>query len=220
MGNRLDFGAMVRLASTAPRLAALLPVFAVLGACAIGPQMKEPPASFDLGPQRVYVKENPGLRTVLLLPGVTAPAWLDSPAIVYRLNYQDAARPQAYANSRWAASPAQLLTQRIRSRFAAAAVGIVTGGDGARADYALRIELDDFSQSFDALDQSRVAVRARATLVDLASHALHAQRTFALERPAAPDAAGAVTALGVASDALIEELLGWTAHNLKDMAPK
>lgn len=157
---------------------------------------------------------------MLLLPGVNAPGWLDSSGIIYRLNYQDAARPQAYARSRWAASPAQLLTQRIRSRFAAAAVGVVTGSEGARADYALRVELEDFSQSFDAPDQSRVAVRARATLVDLASHALHAQRAFALERPATPDAAGAVGALGEASDALIEELLGWTAQNVKDRVSK
>ena len=219
MRNFPIFSAIVRLTRKALRLPALLPVVALLGACALGPQVKEPPASYDLGPQRAYVQENPRIRTVLLLPGVSAPAWLDSPGIIYRLNYQDAARPQAYAGSRWAASPVQLLTQRIRSRFAAAAVGIVTGGDSARADYALRIELDDFSQSFDALNQSRVAVRARATLVNLASHALHAQRTFGVERPAEPDAAGAVTALGIASDALIEELLGWTAQNLKDRSP-
>ena len=211
-------GALCGFTSKAPRLAALLPAVVLLGGCGIGPQVKELPASYDLGPQRAYVQENPRIRAVLLLPGVSAPAWLDSSGIIYRLNYHDAARPRAYANSRWSASPAQLLTQRIRSRFAAAALGVVTGGDGARADYALRVELEDFSQSFDAPNQSRAAVRARATLVDLASHALHAQRTFALERPARPDAAGAVTALAETSDALIEELLGWAAQNLKGKA--
>ena len=218
--NHRVFGAPVHLTSMVLRLLAVLPVLAFLGACGIGPQVKELPASYDLGPQRSHVQENPRIRTVLLLPGVYAPAWLDSSGIIYRLNYQDTARPQAYANSRWAASPAQLLTQRIRSRFAAAAVGVVTGGEGARADYALRVELEDFSQSFDAADKSRVAMRARATLVDLASHALHAQRTFALERPAPPDAAGAVKALSETSDALIEELLEWTAQNLKDRLAK
>jgi cholesterol transport system auxiliary component len=219
MRNPLNFGAIVRLASTAPRLAALLPVFAVLGACGIGPQVKEPPASYDLGPPHPYLQTNPGIRMALLIPAIVAPTWLDGQGIAYRLNYVDAARPQTYANSQWAATPSALLTQRLRSRFAAAS-GIVGTGDGARADYALRVELEDFSQSFDALNQSRVAVRVRATLVDLSSHTLHAQRTFGVERPAEPDAAGAVTALGVASDALIEELLRWTAQNLKDMAPK
>lgn len=208
-----------RVLGASVRLTGML-LLGLLGACGIGPQVKELPASYDLGPQRPYVHENPRIRTVLLLPGVNAPGWLDSPGIIYRLNYQDAARPQAYARSRWAASPAQLLTQRIRSRFAAAAVGVVTGSEGARADYALRVELEDFSQSFDAPNQSRVAVRARATLIDLANHAFHAQRAFALERPATPDAAGAVGALGEASDALIEELLGWTAQNVKDRVSK
>jgi len=202
------------------KLAAALGFAALLVACTLGQQAREPPASYDLGPPRPYSQMNPGIRMALLIPAIVAPTWLDGQGIAYRLNYVDAARPQAYANSRWAASPAQLLTQRIRSRFAAAAVGIVTGGDSARADYALRIELDDFSQSFDALNQSRVAVRARATLVDLASHTLHAQRTFGVERPAEPNAAGAVRALGEASDALIEELLGWTARNLKDIVSK
>jgi cholesterol transport system auxiliary component len=220
MRNSPNFYAIFRLNSTVLRLATGLPLIAVLGACGIGPQVKEPPASYDLGPQRAYVQEHPRIRTVLLLPGVSAPVWLDSAGIVYRLNYQDAARPQAYANSRWAVPPAQLLTQRIRSRFAAATAGIVTGGDSALADFALRVELEDFSQAFDALNESRVTVRARVTLVDLASHALYAQRTFALERPATPDAAGAVAALGAASDALIEELLGWTVQNLQDRVPK
>lgn len=201
------------------RLTAALALLMLLGACVIGPQGREPVASYDLGPQRDHPQENPLIGVALMLPAVTAPAWLDSQGIVYRLSYQDPARPQAYANSRWSAAPAQLLTQRLRSRFAAAARGIVSSGDGAHADYALRVELEDFSQSFDAPGRSRVSVRARATLINLATRTLHAQRTFALERPAAPDAAGGVKALGEASDALIEELVGWAAHNLKSPSP-
>jgi hypothetical protein len=45
---------------------------------------------------------------------VSAPAWLDSPSITYRLAYLDAARPQAYADSRWVASPAELIAVRLR----------------------------------------------------------------------------------------------------------
>lgn len=194
-------------------------VCGLLGACTIGPQAVPAPASYDLGPPRAHPQEAPVIRAALALPAVTPPAWLDNQGIVYRLNYQDAARPQAYANSRWSATPAQLLTQRVRSRFAAASTGVVTGEDGTRAEYVLRIELEDFSQSFDAVKQSRVAARARATLVNLGNRTLLAQRTFAVEREAAPDAAGAVKALGEAGDALIEELLAWTAQRLKDGRP-
>lgn len=189
---------------------------ALLGACTIGPQAAPATASYDLGPPRAHPQESPLIRAALVVPAVAPPAWLDNQGIVYRLAYQDPAQPRAYANSRWAAPPAQLLTQRARSRFAAASSGVTSGEDGARADYMLRIELEDFSQTFDSAQVSRAAARARATLVRLADRALLAQRTFAVERSAAPDAPGAVRALGEAADTLIEDMLGWTAQQLKD----
>jgi cholesterol transport system auxiliary component len=143
-----------------------------------------------------------------------APAWLDHSGIAYRLHYHDLARHQVYANSRWVAAPAALLTQRLRSRFSAVATGVVASGEGVRADYALHLELEDFSQFFETPETSRVAVVVRATLVRLADRTLRAQRSFTVQRPASPDAAGAVAALGEASDALIRELLEWTAENL------
>ena len=187
-----------------------------LAGCSLGPQMKELPASYDFGPSRGQ-SAAPRIAATLMLPEVTAPPWLNGPGIVYRLNYDNAARPQAYTLSRWAAPPAQLLTQRLRSRFAeAAAGGIVTGADGARADYALRVELEDFSQSFDSPTTSRVEARARASIVNLATRTLVAQRVFARERPATSlDARGAVAALSTAGDDLIEELLAWTGEQLK-----
>jgi cholesterol transport system auxiliary component len=201
-----------------PRLMAVM-LIALLGACSLGPQIKEQPAGYDLGPLKSYPRENPGIAAALLLPDISAPAWLDNQGIVYRLNYQDAAQPRIYANSRWAASPALLMSQRLRNRFAAATSGVVTSGNGARADYALRIDLEDFSQAFDAENQSRVSIRVRASLVNIAGRALIAQRTFTLERPAAPNAEGAVKALGAASDAMMDSLLEWTAQSLKGAKP-
>jgi cholesterol transport system auxiliary component len=198
-------------------VAAIAALGVLLGSCALGPQSREQPATYDLG-----LPHNPPaaprvMDFVLMIPDVAAPPWIDHPGIVYRLGYLDAARPRAYAQSRWTASPAQLLAQRVRARFAAATLGVVGGHEGTRAEYALRIELEDFSQSFEAADRSRVGVRARATLVDLSRHALRAQRTFSVERGAAPDAAGAVRAFGEASDALIEQLVEWTAASLKEV---
>jgi len=197
--------------------AAVAVIAAALAGCALGPQTREQPVSYDLGPPRSHAAANPRIAATLLLPEVSAPAWLDGQGIIYRLSYENAARPQAYAQSRWAAPPAALLTQRLRGLFAAAAVsGIVTGSDGARADYALRVELEDFSQSFHAPNASRVAVRARASLVNLASRTLVAQRVFSVERAApTPDARGAVTALGAASDDVIEGLLEWASDRLR-----
>lgn len=192
-------------------------LLALLAGCALNPPLRETPASYDLGPGRSFGSEVPHIRASLLVPAVSAPAWLDRPDIVYRLAYQDAARPQPYANSRWSAAPAALLTQRLRSRFAAASArGIVVEGDGVRGEYALRFALEDFTQIFDSPQASRVSVRLRASLIDVARHALLAQRTFVLERAAAsPDAAGAVRAFGAAADELADGLVEWVALQLK-----
>ena len=184
--------------------------------CGIGPKMTEQPATYDLGPARAAPSGTAAIAATLFLPEVSAPAWLSGNGIVYRLTYDNAARAHAYTQSRWTAPPSALLTQRLRSRFAAAASGLVTGTDGVRADYMLRVELEDFSQHFDAPSSSRVAVRARATLVSLANRGLVAQREFALEQPApTPDATGGVQALGAASEELVESVLKWTEERLK-----
>lgn len=187
----------------------------LLAACALGPATKDTPATYDLGAPRSYPGEQK-IRASLLVPGIVAPAWLDTAAIVYRLNYHDAARQWGYANSRWAAAPGSLLAQRLRARLAAASEGgVVVSADGARADYALRIELDDFSQVFDSVNASRTVVVARASLVNIAKRTLVAQKSFTIERAAASaNAEGAVRALAAAGDELIEAVTTWTAANL------
>jgi cholesterol transport system auxiliary component len=154
-----------------------------------------------------------------LIAPVRSPAWLDDGGIVYRLLYEDAARTHAYAMSKWSAEPGALLTDRLRSRFAALAHGIVAPGFNVGSDYALRVELEDFSQHFDAPSQSRARVRARATLLDTAGRKLLAQRVFEIERPAAPNATGAVKGLTEATDALLEEVAIWAAENARKATP-
>src|SRR5690349_19515086 len=131
-----------RVNRMAARCAAALALGA-LAACSLAPQ-RDPAASYDLGPPAAR-EARQVIPAVLLVPDVSAPAWLDGNGIVYRLAYDNSARPQAYAGSRWVSPPAALLTQRLRGRLAGAAGGVLTVGDGARADYALRVELEDFS---------------------------------------------------------------------------
>lgn len=159
-----------------------------------------------------------GLSQSLVVYDVNAPGWLDSPFIYYRLAYQDAARPQAYADSRWVGSPADLIGGRIRARLAAAGKGgVVHPADSTRASYALRVELDEFIQVFDAPGKSRAVVRLRASV--LGKNALIAQKSFGVERAAAtPDAEGGVRALIAASDEALDQLVTWTVASLKDQA--
>jgi cholesterol transport system auxiliary component len=172
---------------------------------------------YDFGPMPSG-KPVQGLGQSLLVYDVNTPGWLDSPFIYYRLAYQDAARPQAYADSRWVGSPADLIGGRIRARLAAAGKGgIVHPADGTRASYALRVELDEFMQVFDAPGKSRAVVRLRASV--LGKNALIAQKSFGVERPAAtPDADGGVRALIAASDEALDQLVTWTVASLKDQA--
>jgi cholesterol transport system auxiliary component len=194
----------------------------VLSGCALTSPSQEASASYDLGPLPRYERTNPALSATVLLPDVTAPSWLDGQGIVYRLAYHEPARLRTYAQSQWKAPPAALLSQRLRGRFAAATQrGIVTSDDGVRAEFMFRVELEDFSQTFSASGASQVAVRARASVVNLQQRTLVAQRVFSFGRPApSADARGAVTALADASDELVEALLEWTTEQLRAEAQK
>ena len=80
--------------------ATLLLSLAVLAGCAIGPQSRDGIASYDFGLPRADKEANPRLQHDLVVAAVSAPAWMDNSGIYYRLAYQDATRPQAYAQSR------------------------------------------------------------------------------------------------------------------------
>lgn len=188
----------------------------LLGACSVGPEKKDAAATYDLGGLPPPAAAQSRIKASVLVHAVAAPSWLESYAIVYRLNYQDGARQLTYANSRWAAPAAALLTQRLRAQLAAASDGgILSIADSASADYALRIELEDFSQVFDTADASRAVVVARASLVNVARRTLQAQKTFRIEKPApSANAEGGVRALSVASGELIDAVVAWTAASL------
>jgi cholesterol transport system auxiliary component len=188
---------------------------AALASCAFERPETAAATIYDFGPQPRYEKSNPPIPGSLLIPAVRAPEWLDGTPIVYRLLYEDSARPRAYSLSRWAAEPASLVTDRVRSRFATVSGAVVAPGFGVRSDYTLRVELEDFVQSFDAPAASRATLRARATLSDTAGRKLLGQRIFTIDQPAAPNAAGGVKALTQAIDAFIDELVAWTVQTVK-----
>ncbi|KAB2968608.1 ABC-type transport auxiliary lipoprotein family protein [Zoogloea sp.] len=137
----------------------------------------------------------PALRSIEVQP---AP-WLASSAMGYRLLQAQPTRRQVYAESRWAAPPAQLVELALRR-----ALG--PGQGGCR----LRIELDEFAQLFEAGGDSRGVVEARASLLPSRGERVVASRAFSISRPApAADAAGGVAALQAATRDLGRELAGW-----------
>lgn len=205
-----------RAGPACPAMAALLVCVLLAASCSLPRQQRVAPQVYDLGQPLADVRERARIGVTLLVPVIGAPAWLDTTGITYRLAYEDPTRVRAYANSRWVDTPALLLTQQLRSRLAASASRVVDPGDGARADYALRVELEDFTQTFDAPDKSRVRPLIRAILVDLATRNVVAQATFRTQRPAPPNASGAAAALAQASRELLDNVLDWVAQNLKN----
>jgi cholesterol transport system auxiliary component len=125
------------------------------------------------------------------------------------------AQPRAYVESRWLAPPAALFTVRLRQRLVATnRGGVLMPGDGVRVAATLRVELEEFSQVFDAPERSRALVRVRATLVS--GGRLLGQTSFTIERSApSADGAGAARALALAADGAIDRLIDWTAESLR-----
>ena len=195
--------------------ATLLLSLALLAGCSVAPQSRDGMASYDFGLPRTDKEASPRLQQDLVVPALTAPAWMDGAGIYYRLAYQDPTRPQAYAQSRWVMPPAALLGLRLRASIARAnKAAVFTPADGVRADYTLRLELEEFSQVFDAPDKSRAVVRLRASLIR--GRGVVAQQGFSVERAAAtPNAEGGVQALIAASDAAGNSLIDWLAANMK-----
>ncbi|MCC7080590.1 MAG: membrane integrity-associated transporter subunit PqiC [Burkholderiales bacterium] len=181
-----------------------------LGACTLAPSVAQP-ALFDFGIDPPPAPAQP-LQLRLALAEVSASAWLQTPAMVYRLAYRDATQVRSYALSRWAAPPAELVTQRLREALGLAARnGFGMAADGFTADRVLHVHLEAFEQVVDSPTSSRGLVRMRAS-VSSAERKLRAQRLFQAERPCASvDAQGSAHALGAAADDAIVQVIAWLA---------
>lgn len=188
-----------------------------LSACAT-PQPPAPKAVYDFGPMlslpatpvstsasaasaaRPNVNAN-----AIALPEIEAGAGLDSPALLYRLQYADAQQLRPYAQARWSVPPAQLVRARLRDALSAHTSVLSTEGNTA---WVLRVELDEFSQLFSSPEASQGLVRLRVSL--LKDDKLSAQ-TSVMARANAPtaDAAGGVRALTAATDDAVRQISLW-----------
>jgi len=175
--------------ATTGRLAACS-LLLTLAACA-GGRGAPPAATYDFGPR--LAEASAAARPVSL--ELRLAPWLDTPAVNYRLAYDDASRLMAYSQSRWAAPAGQLLNLRLRQQLG--------GGNGG---CALRLEVDEFTQVFDSPTQSRGVLQGRMTLVGKQGTVLGVQPLQQIRPAPAPDARGGVVALSLAADAFGQEI--------------
>jgi len=197
-------------------------LLASLAGCALGPEPGPPLVIYDFGVVPAQRDVPVRIRASLSVPDPVSPAWLDSDSMIYRLAYADGAQPRVYSRSRWAGTPTELLSARLRARLAeVTGPGLAYSRDGVQGDYVLRVEIDEFSQVFDSPTESRGLLHARATLILGVRRATLAHRAFGIERPApTADAAGAAAALSLASNDLIDALIDWLADIVPDKSIK
>lgn len=182
---------------------------ALLAGCAL-PQRGPSPLLYDFG---VRPSSGAAVATAAALPAlaITAQATpaLDGNAMLYRLAYADGQQLRAYTQARWAMPPAELVQQRLREGLSGQFTVLRPGEDAPRV---LQLELEEFSQVFDAADKSSGLLRLRATVRQRlpSGERMMAQRTVVVKRPApSADAAGGVRALSTATDAAVDELAQW-----------
>lgn len=185
-----------------------------LGGCATASRQNLVPRHYTLGPWApAAVQTSPHANEAILrVARIEMPAWLQGTGLYYRLTYRNDAVVAAYANSDWAAPPAGMLEQRLRTALADGEWRAVIGpASNAQADFTLHVSMDDFSQVFTSPGESFGVLDATVTL-DGANDAVIAQRHFRF-RVAAPtaDAAGGVKALDAASRGFAQQLRNWLA---------
>jgi cholesterol transport system auxiliary component len=190
---------------------------ALLALMLAGCSITKPPTSatlFDLGPLRTSGPPPAKLPSISVAE-IQAPNWLDRDSIYFRLTYVNEQQPRPYASSRWTMAPASLFGQRLKSQIALAGGVVLSATDGAANIPLLRLEADDFTQTFTTPEASFAQVAMRASLFN--GRTLVTQKTFVRQSPApTADAPGGVRALADASDAVIADIIAW----LKQMTIK
>lgn len=181
----------------------LLSAAFVLSACSLAPTVATK-AVYDLGPAPAATVAGGVL--AWRIADVTAPPQLSGQGMAYRLAFQQVQRLEHYRDSLWAAPPAALLTQRLRERLAGAP------GCAGKPAALLTVHLDEFEQVFANPATSQVVLRLHATLWPAGTPV---QQHWRIERPAPPDAPGAVRALAQAVDDWLPQLTIWLAASCR-----
>jgi cholesterol transport system auxiliary component len=150
------------------------------------------PRTFDLGyavpPVRI-----PALRAI----AVRAVAPFDGVEMQYRLAWRNPSELADYANSRWAAPPAELMRKQL----------LRAAGEGV-GKCALEIEVHEFTQVFSAKEASEAHLEFRASLVN--GPARVAARGVAIAEPGAgADASSGAAAMARAAGRALGEMAGW-----------
>lgn len=153
----------------------------------------------------------PASRIPIAAVDVQAASWLAGPDMSFRLAYAEPLRRLSYAESRWAAPPAELLERFLKRR-------VVFGQpDFSGAGCRLQLVLDELEQRFDAPQSSTIVLEVHAQLAPSRGTEILSKRAFLIHKPA-PEAVarGGVAATQDAVQTLADELGGWLNELVRD----
>ena len=192
----------------------------LLGGCAGISRDVAPLSVYDFGQAERLAGQSGVAKTAgRLAVEVRAAPWLDTSAIDYRMDYDDALKRHQYASSRWVGTPATLLGQQLRQQL-----GVVSVNGGVATDCLLRVELQEFSHVFVSPKTSNGLLQAQVSLIDAKRRQI-AALPVSIESPAATaDAQGGVKALVLSGRELGMQLGAWlnrldNANELKACTP-
>ncbi|MFZ6687862.1 ABC-type transport auxiliary lipoprotein family protein [Undibacterium sp. SXout11W] len=181
----------------------------VLSACSGNAAIQR--QQYDFGLPSTPAVANASSRLLVGLADIQVVPALDSNAMWYRLQYDNAQQLKAYAQARWSMPPAQLLAQRLKIQMLASGTQVMSASDGIVTQPVLRIELDEFSQVFTTSANSHAQINVRAVLSK--GKIILAQRNFSVQSPSkTADASGGARAMQEASDLLIGEMQQWLSQ--------
>lgn len=139
----------------------------------------------------------------LRLAELQAPAWLNTTAMQYRLSYVEPHQRHVFAQSRWAAPPAEMLEQVIARQSRVSRGRYESGG------CYLHVRLDEFIQTFDAPEQSHAVLEVSAVLLAPRTRQVLDRHDFQFSIPAGSDARSGVSGFVVATGKLTQGLEEW-----------
>jgi len=183
----------------------------LMAACSLWPAQPPLPQVHDFGPTPALDHKNIAALQ-LNLDAVTAPAWLASDAIHYRLLYDDPTAFRSYANHRWVTPPAELLTARIQyllSQHAAA-------DSNVRSVYMLSANLLEFEQDFGTAHAAQVSVAVIVSMRRSSDGQIIAAHQFVMMQSAAPDVHGAISGLAQLANRTAAEIVAWAQTQVHD----
>ncbi|HTP62062.1 MAG TPA: hypothetical protein VMJ14_08260 [Burkholderiales bacterium] len=164
-------------------------IFLLLAGCSSSTPPE--PRTYDLGLSAPSTRL-PAAR----IGAVRAVAPFDAADMQYRLAYRNAAEIAPFANSRWAAAPADMLRKQL----------LRASGDG-NGRCTIAVEIQEFTQVFTAEAESEARVEMRVSAYVGAS--ARSRQLSVIEAKAGPDAISGAAAFSRAVDRAIGEIGAW-----------